>query len=569
MTAKPLTKKIKKELKDKILEAMYKCDTEFVRSMLYEYPELLYENYETSNYINKQSYIYNIAVKNDKMVYGDENKDYYYFDCTFDLNPKKIINYCYLPFHKEMAKMLMEFGMHPDYKIKSDFIRDEESDYYDHRSETALYNLTSYLHHIIDNVHNISGPNNIKNLDVVLNEIRDYFCFLVDKGANPFLIVYPHHKNMSARYDDERYAYGYTSPFMMLMFAVLRIGYNKDRSKAAGVSQLKDMIVKSLNSAEPNNSPLFPIGIRSRKRIAKYDTKIQSAWQETERFIETPLQNIFHILCDLCGKENPRPDILDTLFEILEDYCSGLPKEEVAETAVKNNWYSYLAGKNIAVDNSYKSFENWKRTADLLSEYLPADKVVENDYIYDPLLNCNYGSSAKLAYYASHGVDLRRSDCEGNNIWHCLSEYFASNVKLKIRDVNSMYEDEINMEQIRTADILFRCFPEGINIKNKDGDTPLHFIYSAFADAVVRESKKEREKTYGFSEDELTDRIIKSANTLSMFVKHLIANGADPRILNNDGKYPEDVLPAKLRKLIDFNQGYSQTMEQDISIFIR
>ena len=104
--------------------------------------------------------------------------------------------------------------------------------------------------------------------------------------------------------------------------------------------------------------------------------------------------------------------------------------------------------------------------------------------------------------------------------------------------------------------ILYRNYPEGVNERNSDGDTPLHLLCGALAFEYQNRQK---------GEVDLSERIM----CYGRLIEYMEGMGANADIRNNDGQTPLELLPRDVRKTIEQQLLTKDTLEQDIDIYDR
>ena len=165
--------------------------------------------------------------------------------------------------------------------------------------------------------------------------------------------------------------------------------------------------------------------------------------------------------------------------------------------------------------------------------------------------------SQKFAWYAEHGIDFSIRDCEGSSVWHCFTEFLRRDKDLpaafqKWRGPLDLPEEEYK----NLLGILYRNYPEGINERNSDGDTPLHLLCGALAFEYQNRQK---------GEVDLSERIM----CYGRLIEYMEGMGADADIRNNDRQTPLELLPRDVRKTIEQQLLTKDTLEQDIDIYDR
>lgn len=545
-----LTKDKKRQLKDEVIKALHDCDVKTISTILCERPELLYEDYLRTDCKEHCYHSYNITVKDGRLCLCKDDADRgqtdgYFISTVYEDDSRKLASFCYLPIHREIMELLLSLGESPDHKVKHPTIR-MDGTY--HSTRTALAGLVNYLHILIDRSHNLKDcENGLEDLDIVLGEIHDYYNFLLDAGADPFLVA-PFAYNSSASYD-YKYVTNYMSPFMALMQAMFRLSAKYPDKTAP----LKEMVLKSLEKAPVRDCSNILSGVSLITRKRNCEEKEEKRIRNAQTVQETPLENIFHQLCEAIDKKCGET-LIDTLFEILEYYCGKLTPEEITRNAVVKNWH----GRASLVRADGDSFGYWERLEEFLLKYVPLTQDSGYECLFRPLLHYEKSClSQKFAWYAEHGIDFSIRDCEGSSVWHCFTEFLRRDKDLpaafqKWRGPLDLPEEEYK----NLLGILYQNYPEGINERNSDGDTPLHLLCGALAFEYQNRQK---------GEVDLSERIM----CYGRLIEYMEGMGADADIRNNDRQTPLELLPRDVRKTIEQQLLTKDTLEQDIDIYDR
>ncbi len=539
----------KRLLKDEIIRAIHDCDVKTVRAILSDRPELLYEDYLKSDYKPCYYHNYRMTIKDGKLSLNDDDREdrvgRLFSSIGYEDSSCKLAAFCYLPVHREIMELLLSLGESPDHRVKHPTIRMDDSYY---STNTALAGLVNYLHAIIYRSHNLKGYDNGEEcLDIALGEIRDYYDFLIDAGADPFLVVlFSGVSFQSARLTD------YMSPFMALMQAMFWLSAKYPDK----ISPLKDMIMKSLEKAPARDRSNILSGVSlitgKRNREEKEEKRISYA----QAAQETPLENIFHQLCESINKKCDMK-LIETLFEILEFYCGRLTPEEITQTALVKNWPGMASVVKVDED----IFPYWERLEEFLSKCMPLNRDSGYECLIRPLLHHEkYPLAQKFGWYADHGIDFSVRDCEGNNVWHCFSEYMYREKNLSVAFREWRGPLDLPEEEYKTLlDVLYRNYPEGINEKNRDGDTPLHLLCGTLA-FEYQNWQKQKSSEVDFSERALR---------YGKLIEYMEGLGADTHVRNNDGQTPIETLPKTIRKAIEQGRLAKDTLDQDMNIYDR
>ena len=542
--------RITKDLKESILRAVLGNRADEVRTMLDNCPELLYEEYSLPRSRNSGTIYTYFVIQNGKTAAvntkqtGDNAFDTYLLDSD---KPRRLINFCYLPCCRETAEVLIEKGMHPDSQIPSPlkFILNRNPK---HEKETALSNLVKYM---VDVWHYYnyykSDKKEAESCWIILKELKEYFCFLVDQGADPFISV------------DYSWAWHFdnNTPYITVFKGLLSCASpssDKDR-EAEWATLLEEMLMKCLDVLPSQGSKnditqreLFAFG-----------------------YTEDPLQEMFSTLCSLISDGDSRKKNLgdsrkktlsQMILRVMEAYCRKRNNpEEIRRTAIRYGWHDTLAKPNFEKQAPLESesFAVWKLAEDFVSKYLPLGESKYQSLPFKVLITGDALGIGSLRmtpqivrYYLENGIAPETKDTDDNNLWHYLAVYLLNLYKV-LEDPT----EKIRLRQ-EAIELLTEKYPDGVNEKNRDGDTPILMFCRVFGDYLVQGNKN----------GELNNRRTEIAEYIWETIENMSEIGADPAVCDRTGKSLERLLPGAIRKILAQKRLESSVIETDLELFV-
>lgn len=542
--------RITKDLKESILRAVLGNRADEVRAILDKCPELLYEEYSLPRNRNSATIYTYFVIQNGKTAAvnskqtGENAFDTYLLDSD---KPRRLINFCYLPCCRETAEVLIEKGMHPDCQIPSPlkFILNRNPK---HERETALSNLVKYM---VDVWHYYnyykSDKKEAESFWIILKELKEYFCFLIDKGADPFISV------------DYSWAWhcDNNTPYITVFKGLLSCASpssDKDR-EAEWATLLEEMLMKCLDALPSSGSK----------------NNITQAELFAFGYIEDPLQEMFSTLCSLISDGDSRKKthgdsrkktLPQMILRVMEAYCRKRNNpEEICQTAVRYGWHDTLAKPNFEKQAPLESesFAVWKLAEDFVSKYLPLGESMYQSLPFKVLITGDALGIGSLRmtpqivrYYLENGITPEAKDTDDNNLWHYLAVYLLNLYKV-LEDPT----EKIRLRQ-EAIELLTEKYPDGVNEKNRDGDTPLLMLCRVFMDYWAQENKNGK----------LNNRRTEIAEYIWETIEDMSKIGADPVVFDRTGKSLERLLPGAIRKILAQKRLESSVIETDWEMFV-
>ena len=599
-------KKTKRDvLKEQLLDAVINNRPDTVRQILQECPELIWDDYKMpkeSKYLKVFISLEDGKAGSMKIIKGTEDispKQGICFSVNsyVDVDSKfKLMNLCGLPCYKETADVLMEFGEPVDHstKYKSPFIKCDITDYdnYNTALSSLLINLSEMFY--MSNLRSDKSENTTIAPEILkkyFETFPKYYSYLLSKGADPFVLVLPRTDYRNTEYIR---AVNYTTPFEILRAVLPSIStFTKIHSNRYAYAVIdpyytkviEEMLHEAINTKEKDSTEYQ--GYFGTEQYTYFDHYDQlNTYAETEKKASNPLETIFEgIINEIWGiRDTPERkwgvkdedvNVLDVMFNVLDHYAEKVGPEEVKRCICKYDWRSkancVTLFNNLMVTDSDKDemrqtqMYYWTKVEDFITKYIPLEKEPNNSFICRALTSSSLGAGVKLEYYADKGADLKIHDLEGNNLWHCLGVYYASNLidnynKALFWTVTSEErKSTIISESYNVINTLYKYFPDGINSRNFKGDTPLHIICKSFM-ALYKKRAKER-YSKEFWEVMFT--------TFNNIITYMTAHGADITIKNEDGIEPIKIIDPKIRKILDHYLTVQKTIVTDIETFER
>lgn len=547
--------RITKDLKESILRAVLGNRAEEVRAILDKCPELLYEEYSLPRNRNSATIYTYFVIQNGKTAAvnskqtGENAFDTYLLDSD---KPRRLINFCYLPCCRETAEVLIEKGMHPDCQIPSPlrFILNRNTKQV---RETALSNLVKYINDTWRFYRSEQDNQKAESYRIILNELKEYFCFLVDQGADPFISVdysWAWHFSRAWHFDNN-------TPYITVFKGLLSCtssASDKDR-EAEWATLLEEMLMKCLDvlpsPGSKNNitqTELFAFG-----------------------YTDDPLQEMFSTLCSLISDGDSRKKTLrdsrkktlpQMILRVMEAYCRKRNNpEEICQTAVRYGWHDTLAKPNFEKQAPLESesFAVWKLAEDFVSKYLPLGESKYRSLPFKVLITGDALGIGSLRmtpqivrYYLENGITPEAKDTGDNNLWHYLAVYLLNLYKV-LEDPT----EKIRLRQ-EAIELLTEKYSDGVNEKNRDGDTPLLMFCRVFGDYLAQENKN----------GELNNRRTEIAEYIWETIEDMSKIGADPVVFDRTGKSLDKLLPVTIRKILEQKRLESSVIETDLESFV-
>ena len=157
-----------------------------------------------------------------------------------------------------------------------------------------------------------------------------------------------------------------------------------------------------------------------------------------------------------------------------------------------------------------------------------------------------------VRYYLENGITPEAKDTDDNNLWHYLAVYLLNLYKV-LEDPT----EKIRLRQ-EAIELLTEKYSDGVNEKNRDGDTPLLMFCRVFGDYLAQENKN----------GELNNRRTEIAEYIWETIEDMSKIGADPAVCDRTGKSLDKLLPVTIRKILEQKRLESSVIETDLESFV-